>query len=177
MLYVALLHSIVLPQGRLVMNDLRALATDLGLQAPRTLAATGNLVFETEGGDSHDLEQGLEAAYAQRFGRHVDIVVRTAPQWQRTVAGNPFRDADGAQVMIRVQRMPLPTETIDRLEPYRPAGDTIRVVDGDLWVCFGGPPNQSRLLGALTTRRLGVGTARIWNTARRLAEMVSSAAT
>ena len=177
MIHVALLHSIVLPDGRLAMSDLRDLALDLGFEAPLTLAATGNLVFETDAGDAHALERRFETAYAQRFGRHVDIVIRTGLRWQRTVAANPFSDADGAQVMVRVQRDPLPPEIIDRLEPNRPPGDIIRIVDGDLWVCFAGPPNRSRRLGALTTKRLGIGTSRIWNTVRRLGDMLSSSAT
>ena len=177
MIHVALLHSITLPGGRLVMSDLRDMAVALGFKTPRTLMATGNLVFETDAGDVHDLERQMEAAYAKRFGRSVDIIVRTAPHWRGTVAANPFPDAEAAQVMVRVQRGTLPPETIERLAPYRPAYDLIRIVDGDLWVRFGGPPNQSRLLGALTTKRLGVGTSCIWNTARRLGEMVSSDAT
>ena len=47
--YVALLHSIVLGPGkRLLMADLKAMAEALGFRAPRTLVATGNLIFEAE---------------------------------------------------------------------------------------------------------------------------------
>lgn len=175
MLYVALLHSITLPDGRLVMSDLRAMVSGLGFDAPRTLAATGNLLFEAEG-ETLDIERRLETAYAQRFGRHADIIVRTAPDWQHTVAANPYGDAEADQIMVRVQRVPLPPDTIDRLDANRPPEDIVRIVNGDLWVHFGGPPNRSRLLGALTTRRLGVGTSRVWNTVRRLGEMISSGA-
>ncbi len=171
MLYVALLHSIILPHGRLVMSDLRDLAESLGLKAPRTLAATGNLVFDGERRAAPDLEADLEAAYQERFGRRVDIVVRDAAHWRRTVAANPF--GDGPHVMVRIQRRPLAAVTFERLEPYRPNEDEMRLVDGDLWVRFAGQPSQSRLLSALTTQRLGVGTSRIWNTVRRLGEMIT----
>jgi uncharacterized protein (DUF1697 family) len=174
MIHVALLYSIGLPQGRLVMNDLRELALHLGFRAPRTIFATGNLVFEADEDDPGLVERQLETAYAARFGRHVDIIVRDGPHWARTVAANPFREAEGTRVMVRVQREPLPPETIERLEPYRSDGDIVRIVDGDVWVCFGRPPNESRLIGALTPRRLGIGTSRIWNTVRRLGEMVNS---
>jgi uncharacterized protein (DUF1697 family) len=167
MRHVALLYSIGIPQGRLVMSDLRDLAGGLGFENPRTLAATGNLVFEADEGP---WEQRLEAAYAERFGRHVDIIVRDAPHWLGTVANNPF--GDGSEVMVRVQRDPLPPEILARLEPYRAAGDCMAVVGGDLWVRFAGPPNESRLLRALTKPRLGIGTSRIWNTVRRLGDML-----
>ena len=46
--YVALLHSIVLAGGRrVVMADLKAMAEALGYRAPRTLVATGNLLFKS----------------------------------------------------------------------------------------------------------------------------------
>jgi len=171
MRYVALLYSIGIPSGRLVMSDLRDLAAGLGFGAPRTLASTGNLVFEATG-DTRGLEQRIERAYAERFGRHVDIILRDESHWRRTVAGNPF--GDGPNVMVRLQRDPLPPEMVSRLEPYRPPDDQIRIVDGDLWVRFAGPPNGSRLLGALTKQRLGIGTSRIWNTVRRLGDMLNS---
>jgi len=173
MLYVALLYSIGLPQGRLVMSDLRDLAASLGFGAPRTLFATGNLVFDAGGDNPTEVSRQLEAAYAERFGRRVDMLVRTAPHWRRTVAANPFDEADGPRVMVRVQREPLPDEAAARLEPYRPAGDVVRIIDGDVWVRFAGAPNESRLLGALTPRKLGIGTTRIWNTVRRLGEMLT----
>ncbi len=168
MTYVALLYSIGIPQGRLVMSDLRDLASGLGFKAPRTLAATGNLVFEADDGR---WDQRLETAYAERFGRHVDIIVRPALHWRRTVANNPF--GDGPEVMVRLQRDPLPPETLAKLEPYRTADDRMRIVDGDLWVCFAAAPDPSRLLRALTRTRLGIGTSRVWNTVRRLGEMLS----
>jgi len=171
MLHVALLHSIILPHGRLVMSDLRDLAESLGLERPRTLVATGNLVFDSAGRAVSELEAVLEDAYHERFGRDVDIIVRDAAHWRRTAAANPF--GDGPEVMVRIQRRPLPAGTLERLETYRPAGDEMRLIDGDLWVRFAGPPSQSRLLGALTTQRLGIGTSRIWNTVRRLGEMLT----
>lgn len=170
--YVALLHSIVLLNGRLVMADLKALAEKLGLGTPRTLAATGNLVF-TADAPAAKLEAKLEKAFAERFGKPVDIIVRTAAEWRELVDGNPY--GDGESVMVRVMRKSLPHKVIDDLERYRPPKDQLCIVGGDLWVKFAGKPSQSRLLSALTTQKLGVGTSRIWNTVRKLGEMVSDA--
>ncbi|RVB67366.1 DUF1697 domain-containing protein, partial [Mesorhizobium sp. M7A.F.Ca.CA.002.03.2.1] len=89
--YVALLYSIILGEGRrVVMADLKAMAEDLGLKNPRTLVATGNLVFEAPATDIADLEQRLEAAFEKTFGRHVDIIVRGAKDWLELAAGTPF---------------------------------------------------------------------------------------
>ena len=46
--YIALLHSIVIAPGkRVVMSDLRDMASSLGYRNPRTLVSTGNIIFET----------------------------------------------------------------------------------------------------------------------------------
>ncbi|MBW8882385.1 MAG: DUF1697 domain-containing protein [Asticcacaulis sp.] len=86
--YVALLYSVVLPNGRLVMADLKDMAAGLGLENPRTLVATGNLVFETSGAAVAELETRLESAFEKRFGKHIDFIVRTADDWRKTVAAN-----------------------------------------------------------------------------------------
>ena len=119
------------------MADLRAMAEDLGLTRPRTLVATGNLVFEADRTDARALEARLEPAFAARFGRHIDIIVRDADGWRRLVAGNPFPEAAAsrpAQVAVRVMRAPLDAEAVDRLAPYAADGERVAVVAGDLWL-------------------------------------------
>jgi uncharacterized protein (DUF1697 family) len=178
--YVALLHSIGIGRGqRLVMADLRRMAEALGLKNPRTLIATGNLLFETKEAKAARLEAKLESAFAETFGRPVDIIVRNAEHWRRTVAANPFgRESlrDGSRVIARVSREPPDTTIVATLGQRGVAGEKIKVVDGDLWVHFPIEPNRSKLIGALTTKNLGIGTLRNWNTVRRLGEMIAEQA-
>lgn len=176
--YVALLHSIVLtPERRVIMAELRAMAEEIGLKHPRTLVSTGNLVFEARRQAISKLEAKLEAAFEARFGRHVDIIVRKAADWRKLVEGNPFpqeSQVDGDSVAARVMRKPLADDVMATLEPYLTGGERITIVGGDLWCCFPGKPSESKLLSVLTTRRLGVGTSRNWNTIRRIAEMAEA---
>jgi uncharacterized protein (DUF1697 family) len=54
-------------------------------------------------------------------------------------------------------------------------GEVVRIVDGDLWIAFAGQPSQSKLLGQITPQRMGgIGTARNWNTIRRLGELLDA---
>ncbi|WP_413993477.1 DUF1697 domain-containing protein [Labrys okinawensis] len=174
--YVALLYSIVLtPQRRVAMSDLRAMAARLGFERPRTLVSTGNLVFETDQTPIAQLENHLEAAFATQFGKPVDMLVREATTWRRTVAGNPFpveSAQDGSLVALRIMRRPLDPALTEKLEPFLAPPERLAIVAGDLWVFFAGRPSESRLLGALTTRRLGIGTLRNWNTVRGLAGLL-----
>jgi uncharacterized protein (DUF1697 family) len=174
--YVALLHSIILDRNRrLNMAEWRAMMERLGLEAPRTLIATGNGVFEARGTTASALEARLEAAFEQSFGRHVDTIVRSAARWRKTIAANPYpreSEQDGSRVIVRIMRRALDESTVAALRPSLATKDRLAVVDGDLWIYFRGQPSQSKLASALTTQRLGIGTLRNWNTVRRLADML-----
>lgn len=170
--YVALLYSIVLGPGRrVVMTDLKAMAERLGFRNARTLVATGNLVFEAERQPIASVEAKLETGFAAAFGKHIDIIVRDADTWLKLADGNPFLEGIGSEVIIRVMRRPLEPQVLDVLRKYR-QNERMAIVDGDLWIDFGLKASDTKLLPALTTQRLGVGTMRNWNTVRGLAKMI-----
>jgi uncharacterized protein (DUF1697 family) len=174
--YIALLYSIILGEGRrVVMYDLKAMAEQLGLKNPRTLVATGNLVFETQQTDIAALERRLETGFEETFGRHVDIIVRRADDWLALAAGNPFprESVDIAdQVAVRVMRKPVAGEAIAALKAYVGNDEKMQAVAGDIWIFYSRATASSRLLAATSHKRLGVGTSRNWNTVRKLAEMI-----
>ena len=65
--YIALLHSIVIAPGkRVVMADLRDMASSLGYRNPRTLVSTGNIIFETPESPIGEIEAKLEAAFPRK---------------------------------------------------------------------------------------------------------------
>lgn len=171
--YVALLHSIVLAPGkRLVMADLKDMAGNLGFRGARTLVATGNLVFETEDAPLATIEARLETAFRDRFGKHVDFVLRTAEAWKRLAAQNPFPDGHAPDVGIRVMRQPLDVAVLPKLRAIATPDINLAIVDGDLWIDFSGKPSETKLLSHLTTRKLGVGTLRNANTVNGIARML-----
>ncbi|WP_018854974.1 DUF1697 domain-containing protein [Rhizobium sp. 42MFCr.1] len=173
MIYVALLHSIVLAPGRrVVMSDLRDMAKDIGYKNPRTLVSTGNIVFEADAALLAEIEAKLEAAFKARFGKPVDIIVRKGIDWLTLAKSNPFADGEGSQVIVRVMRRPLPPTAMEALRPYADPKQRMALTAGDLWIDFAGKPSEWKLLSALTTKRMGVGTLRNWNTVRGLAEMI-----
>jgi uncharacterized protein (DUF1697 family) len=176
--YVALLFSIGISNGqRLIMADWRAMMEKMGLQNPRTLIATGNAVFESDGATVQELEDQLEDAFESRFGRHVDTIVCSAASFRRLTRANPFlkeSNQDGSRVMVRVMRKPLKSDIADSLQRYLTRGERVIIVHGNLWVHFEDEPNRSGVVRVLASKRLGVGTVRNWNTVRRLNEMLES---
>jgi uncharacterized protein (DUF1697 family) len=176
--WVALLYSIVLaPKRRVVMAELRDLAQELGFAAPRTLLASGNLIFEADAPDARAVEARLEPAFARRFGREIAIIVREGAEWDRLVRGNPFPEEAArlpSRVSARVMRAPLDPGAVARLEPYRAEGERVAVVDGDLWVYLPDGVAGSRLAAAMTPARTGgAGTFRNWNTLRKIGAAVA----
>lgn len=174
--YVALLHSVVLtPRKRVVMADLRAMAEGLGLKNVRTLVSSGNMVFEAEEEDVPEIEARLESAFEKTFGRFVPIIVRTAADWRRLVAANPFPAESAAtpdRVAVRVMREPLAADVIGPLRQAAATDEKVEIVAGDPWIVFSRETPNSRLLAAVNNKRLGTGTSRNWNTARGLADML-----
>lgn len=174
--HVALLHSIVLAPGkRLVMADLKAMAEGLGFADPRTLVATGNLVFEAADQPVRAIEARLEEGFRQKFEKHVDIIVRTKDAWLRLAAKNPFPEVKGSEVGVRVMRRPLAAEALSMLRRIADPGIRLAAVDGDLWIDFGGQASETKLLSHLTTKKLGIGTLRNTNTVNRLCPLLSDA--
>ena len=175
--HVALLYSIVIDaKRRVVMSELRAIAESLDYRNVRTLVSTGNLVFEADETSVPAIEHALERAFATFHGKHVDIIVKTAEEWRRLVATNPFpteSEATPDRVGIRVMRDPLRPDLLDFLGPYQTDGERVALVDGHVWVHYPGRISLSKLAGQLTPKRMGgIGTARNWNTVRRLGEML-----
>lgn len=151
--YVALLHSIILGAGNLVVDS----GEDLPVAR---------------------VEERLERGICSALGKHIDVIVLTAPDWMRLSIGNPFpadAKADGSQVMVRAMRSPLADGVLSDLEPHCTQQERLAIVAGHLWVSFSGKASETRLLPQLTTKRLGVGTLRNWNTVKGLASMVSGA--
>src|SRR5262245_8439527 len=92
--HVALLRGInVGGHNKVAMSDLRDLLGQLGFAGAKTLLQSGNVVFESPRLTGVELEHLLEKETAARLGVSVDYVVRSAVEWARIVAGNPFPDA------------------------------------------------------------------------------------
>lgn len=175
--YVALLYSVVIDaKRRVVMSDLRAITEALGYGSVRTLVSSGNIVFDAKDTSVPAIEKALEKAFSDFHGKHVDIIVKTADDWKRLVASNPFlseAEAEPDRVGIRIMREPLRPGLAAFFRPYQTSGERVALIGGHVWVHYPGQISQSKLAGQLTPKRMGgIGTARNWNTVKRLGQML-----
>ncbi|HEX5423040.1 MAG TPA: DUF1697 domain-containing protein [Candidatus Acidoferrales bacterium] len=87
--YIALLRGVNVGQNLLKMERLRELCEKLGMKDARTYVQSGNLVFAADG-NAAKWEQSLERKLAGETRLPVSVLVRTAAEMKKVLAGNPF---------------------------------------------------------------------------------------
>ena len=161
--------------GRLAMSDLRALAGDIGLEEPRTLLQSGNLVFGTGGKSPAALEKLLEREIAGRLAVQTDVMVRTAKDLKAVVERNPFPKearSDPARLHVHFLKAPAGAAKVASLNAAIKGRETVKGTGSEVFIHFPDGAGASKLTGAVIERHLGArGTSRNWNTVTKLLEM------
>jgi uncharacterized protein (DUF1697 family) len=165
--YVALLRGVnLLGASTLKMDDLKAIAAELDLGSPRTLIASGNLLF-TSAIPQDELKGKLEQRLQQHMGREVRVILRTAEEMENVVRSNPFTELAGNRVQAFFMTEPPPA---DLLGTVRNQAEDERIALGprEVFVAYG-----ERGIGKSRLRipAAEAGTARNMNTVARLAEL------
>lgn len=173
---IALLRGInVGGRNKLPMAQLREIAASMGLTDVQTYIQSGNLVASAAA-DGPQVAVDLAAAIESTTGLRVPVIVRTTSQWAELVAANPFPDVAEPGTHVHVICLP------------SPAGDALRsfdsssfapeeVVFADTEVYLHLPDGMGRSKLAIAVNRIpaaAAGTARNWNTVRKLAELAES---
>lgn len=156
----------------------RVMAAAMGLKNPRTLAASGNLVVESDKA-TDALEADIEAAMAKTFGLTVAVMVRTPDQWARLVAANPFAEeaaAHPSRIVAMVMKDGIRDGSLQACRDLAAGGERVEAVDDVLYFWFPDGQGDSGIFRKATPRMLGMGTGRNWNTVLKLADMVGRTA-
>jgi len=173
--HIALLRGVNVGGRKAVsMAALRGFAAEIGLSDPRTLLQSGNLVFQSDAAPA-ELEARLEAEAERRLGLTTRFMVRTAAAWDAILAANPFGEAaerDPSHLVVMALKGAPDGAAVEALSAAIPGRETLAAHARELYIVYPDGMGGSKLTGALIERRLGLqGTARNWNTARKLAEM------
>jgi uncharacterized protein (DUF1697 family) len=173
-------HRIILFRGmntggvRAPVAEQRAMAEEMGLKNPRTLAASGNLLVES-GKASAALEHDIEAAMDKTFGLKVAAMVRTPEQWAKLIAANPFPKeavAHPSKVVAMVMKDGIKAGALEACRELAAGGERVEAVGGVLYFWFPNGQGESGIFKKATPKMLGMGTGRNWNTVLKLGEMV-----
>ena len=172
--YVALLRGINVGKARQVdMPRLREVLAARGHEEVRTHLRSGNVVLDS-GLSEGALATDVTAAIEQEFGFDVPVVVRTGAEVAAVVAGDPFATVatDPARYLVTFLPEPPAPAAVDALPPADSGEYLVRGRELYLWLPDG--ITNTPLGSWKWDRLLGVpGTARNWNTVRRLAELAS----
>ena len=175
-MHIALLRGVnVGGHTKVAMADLRAIVDELGFAGARTLLNSGNLVFRAEGTGGGTLEETLERAAAERLDLRTDFVVRTASEWAEVIASNPFPDEalrDPGHLLVMALKDGPSEDSIVALCAAIDGNEVVRAIANNAYITYPDGIGRSKLTLARIERGLGVrGTARNWNTVRKLAEL------
>jgi len=175
--YAALLRGINVGGNKKVpMADLRAMTAKLGFDDPKTLLQSGNLVFSAKSQPMAKLEALLEAATKKHIGVECSYLLRSADEWAKIVAANPFRaeaKADPAHLAVTFCRETPSAGALQALRSEIRGKEDFTAAGRELFVWFPDGMGTSRLAIALSKNRLGtICTARNWNTVTKVSALL-----
>jgi len=175
--HIALVRGInVGGHKQVAMAHLRDLLTQLGLADPRSLLQSGNLIFRSSRRTSAQLELLLEAEAQKRLGLQADFFVRTAEEWKRVVARNPFAaeaKRDPGHLVVMFLKQAPDAKSVEALQAAIAGPEIVRAEGTELFIVYPNGMGRSRLTHALIEKKLGTrGTGRNWNTILKLRDLV-----
>ncbi len=169
---LALLRGINVGGNRkIAMADLRAFFEGLGFTGVKTLLQTGNVLFDDKRSPAR-LEATLEREAAARLGLTTDFHVRTDREWRDVVAANPFpREAerDPAHLVVVCLRDAVTPARVKALRAAIRGPERMEAVGRHAYIVYPAGIGTSKLTAAVIDAKLATrGTARNWNTVRKL---------
>ena len=167
--HIALLRGINVGGNKMVpMAALRAALEKLGFDGVRTLLASGNVVLWGGTRTGAALEKFLEAETAKLTGFKADYMVRTAAQWDKIIAANPFPQhakADPSHFLMHAFKEKPPAAAVKAFEAAHKGPEEFEVIGREAYVFYGPSIADSKF--TLKPLKLS-NTGRNWNTVLKL---------
>jgi uncharacterized protein (DUF1697 family) len=165
--YVALLRAInVGGTGKLEMAELRRLCESCGFTNVATYIQSGNVVFQSKRSEPSVVKL-LEQTLAERMGRPVGVLVRSAEELGTVIEHNPFPDVPPNKLIVLFLGKPAPRGALDGIEA--PGGEQLAAHGREIFIYYPEGQGKSRL--ELPFHRAGTG--RNFNTVRKLHAMLA----
>ncbi|GAC1682030.1 MAG: DUF1697 domain-containing protein [Ktedonobacteraceae bacterium] len=182
--YVALFRGInVGGHNKIRMAELKGVHEALGLRAVVPYIQSGNVVFKsddttdtTDAADGARIRAQIEASVEERFGFHVEVMVRTLDELRAIIAHNPFQGQPNKEikwiVVLFLAAQPTAAAQEDLLTSYT-GPEEIFIHGREAYIYYPDGIGRSKLTNALLERKLkSAATARNWNTILQLHELM-----
>jgi len=149
---------------KLVMKDLAAIGSKLGLGKCRTFIASGNLLF-TSAEKEETVKRKLEHALREHMGAEVPVMVRTAQEMDAVAKANPFSNKPGNRVVAMFLDDSPPHDALASARGIR--DEQMELGAREIYIFYGDGMADSKLRIPAAVS----GTARNMNTVAKLAEL------
>lgn len=176
LIHIALLRGINLAGHKPVnMANLRNFVTKLGFAEARSLLQSGNLLFRNDGSTGAELERLLEIEAAKRLDLHTDFFVRTAEEWKKVIARNPFgeqAERDPSHLLVMFLKNRHSAKNLEALRAAIKGPEIVRAVGREAYIVYPNGIGNSRLTSVIIEKKLVTrSTGRNWNTVLKLAAL------
>lgn len=176
--YISILRGINVSGNRkILMKDLKVLFEKMGLLKVETYIQSGNVVFESDLKWSNaDLEVKIQQAIIETFGFDVPVIVRSADEWAKSIANNPFWKEEDADIdrlhLTCLKEVPSP-ELLEKIKLFHFLPDRYEIIGKDVFIFCAAGYGTSKLTNPFFESKLKVpATTRNWKTVLKLHEMV-----
>jgi uncharacterized protein (DUF1697 family) len=158
------------------MEELRDLHESLGLKNVVTYIQSGNVVFTGAEADVARLRRLIEDGFEQKFGFHVEVIVRTSAELRAIIDKNPFQNQESKEskwiVVLFLAARPDDTAQEDLLKTYL-GPEEIFIIGKEVHIYYPNGIGRSKLSHSFLEKKLKTfGTARNWNTILKLQELI-----
>ena len=177
--YVSLFRSInVGGNHKVKMTELKELHEALGLRDVVTYIQSGNVVFSSDDADPVQLKRQIEDSFAERFGFHSEVIVRTSAELSDVIEKNPFQGQPGKEpnwvLVMFLTACPDATAQENLLKSYV-GPEEIFIIGRELYIYYTDGIGRSKLSNNVLEKKLKIiGTGRNLNTIRKLQELARS---
>ena len=173
--YIAILRGINVGKKQVVMADLKRLLETAGLSDVQTYIQSGNVVFRHEKQDEKTMARRLETLLTANYGFDVPVLVRSAREWDETLAANPFLQRENtAPDKLHVTFLADAPEPalLEKLETVDFKPDEFAVVGRDVYLYCPDGYGRTKLSNTFFEKKLKVSaTTRNWATVNKLGEL------
>jgi uncharacterized protein (DUF1697 family) len=174
--FVSMLRGINLAgQNRIKMDALRELYQSLGLRNAHTYVQSGNVIFKAETPDPAELAKHIESGMKRRFGFHADVIMRTAAELRNVVARNPFggRAAlEPGKLLVTFLAADPGPEARAQVLSIKADPEEVQFEGREVYIYFPDGAGRSKFPWSRIDKIVEQpGTARNWNTVRKLLAM------
>ncbi len=157
------------------MAELAALVESLGFENVRTFIQSGNVVSDSSAKDTWKAETLIGEAIRKNFGFDVTVIVRTADEQGKIIAGNPLlkdRGVDEDRLHVTLLAAQPAKDVLAGLAMGESKNERYAVKGREAYLYCPDGYGRSKLNNTAFEKKLGVpATTRTWKTMKALVEM------